>query len=110
MKKGWIIALVLLLIGGIGAYVWYSRLKNEAASEGGPYDNTLKPRLELSRMDITDISEDAIYMTMYMLIDNPLPVGFKAHQLNYTVYVANTPVIEDSYKNRLSSNPVIVRC
>ncbi|MCK8490708.1 LEA type 2 family protein [Spirosoma sp. RP8] len=98
MKKGWIIALALLLIGAAGAYIWYSRLKSNAAAENGPYDNTLKPRIELSRFDITDISDDAITMNMYMLIDNPLPVGFKAHQLDYTVYIANTPVIADSYK------------
>ncbi len=98
MKKGWIIALVVLLIGGIGAYVWYSRLKENAAAEGGPNDDTLKPRLEVGRINITDISDDAIDMTMQLLIDNPLPVGFKARQLDYTVYIANTPVVEDAYK------------
>lgn len=98
MKKGWIIVLVLLLIGGIGAYVWYSRLKSSAATEGGAHDNTLKPRLEMGRMNINNISENTIDMTMQLLIDNPLPVGFKAHQLDYTVYIANTPVINDSYK------------
>lgn len=52
-------------------------------------------------MNITDISDDAIDMTMQLLIDNPLPVGFKAHQLDYTVYIANTPVVEDAYKKAI---------
>lgn len=97
MKKGWIIALVLLLIGLSGAYIWYNRLKNNAAAEGGPHDNTLKPRLEMSTLEITDIDDDRIKMNVKMLIDNPLPVGFKARSLKYTILMANTPVVEDTY-------------
>ncbi|RYC71620.1 LEA type 2 family protein [Spirosoma sordidisoli] len=97
MKRGWIIALGLLLLGVIGAYIWYSRLKNNAESEGGAYDNTLKPRLEVSTLDITNIDDDVIDMTLKMLIDNPLPVGFKATGLRYTVYMAKTPIVEETY-------------
>ncbi|GAB4054373.1 hypothetical protein [Spirosoma litoris] len=74
MKKGWIIALALLLIGFIGAYIWYNRLKNNAAAEGGAYDNTLKPRLEMSTLAITEIDDDRINMNVKLLIDNPLPL------------------------------------
>lgn len=102
MKRGGIIALVLLLLGGIGAYVWYNRLKNNAAAErgitGDAKEDALKPKLELSRFNINDIGEETIKMNMHLLIDNPLPVSFKAHQVDYTVYVANTPVIKDTYK------------
>ena len=98
MKRGWIIALGLLFIGIIGAFVWYSQLKKEARSKPGAYDNTLKPRLELSRFDFTNISEEKIDLTMYLLIDNPLPVHLKASKINYTMYIADTPVIEDQYK------------
>ena len=73
MKKGWIIVLVLLLLGGIGAYVWYRRLKNNAEAEGGAYDGTLKPRVELSRFDFRNITDDEITLNMYILLDNPLP-------------------------------------
>ncbi|GAB3891867.1 LEA/WHy family protein [Spirosoma agri] len=97
MKKGWIIALALLLIGIAGAYIWYSRLKSNAVAEGGPYDNTLKPRLEMSTLSIDDIDDDRIKMTVKMLIDNPLPVGFKASRLSYTILMANTPIVEDTY-------------
>lgn len=98
MKKGWIIALALLLLGGIGAYVWYNRLSTNAAAEGGPYDDTLKPRLEMSNVTITNIDDNAVDMNVRLLIDNPLPVGFKAKRLNYTVLMANTPIVEDSYE------------
>ncbi|GAB4040331.1 LEA/WHy family protein [Spirosoma gilvum] len=104
MKKGWIIALVILLLVVAGGYIWYTRLRHEAASEKGPYDNTLKPRLELTRFDITNISDEAVDLNMYMLIDNPLPVGFKASQLDYTVFIANTPVVKDSYKKPIQIN------
>jgi LEA14-like dessication related protein len=102
MKKGWIIALGLLLIGLIGAYIWYNRLKNKAAAEGGAYDNTLKPRLEMSTLEITDIDDDRINMNVKMLIDNPLPVGFNARRLSYTILMANTPIIENTYENPIS--------
>lgn len=101
MKKGWTIALVLLLIGCAGAYIWYSRLKTNAAAEGGAHDNTLKPRLEMSNLEITNIDDDKIDMNVRMLIDNPLPVGFKAKRLNYTVLMANTPIVEDSYEKAI---------
>ncbi|GAB3554204.1 LEA/WHy family protein [Spirosoma fluminis] len=97
MKKGWIIALGLLVLGAIGAYVWYNRLKSNAAAEGGAYDDTLKPRLEMSTIEITNIDDDVVTMNLKMLIDNPLPVGFKANRLRYTVYMAKTPIMEESY-------------
>ena len=98
MKRGWIIALSLRGLGGIGAYVWYNRLKNDALAEGGPHDDTLRPRLEMSTVTITNIDDNAIDMTVRMLIDNPLPVGFRAKRLNYTILMANTPIVEDSYE------------
>jgi len=101
MKKGWLIALLLLLIGGIGAYIWYTNVKDKRTSEGGAHDDTLKPRLELTRFAITDINDETIDMNLYMLIDNPLPVGFKSPKMDYTFYIANTPVMVDAYKKRI---------
>ncbi|KAB7730047.1 permease [Rudanella paleaurantiibacter] len=105
MKKGWIVALLLLFVGAIGAYVWYSRLKHEAQTEGGAYDDTLKPRLEMSTIEITNMDDDVITMNVKMLIDNPLPVGFKANKLRYTVYIAKTPIIEESYAKTVEIEP-----
>lgn len=102
MKKGWTIALLLLLVGCIGAYVWYSRLRNEANAEGGAYDGTLKPRVELSRFDFTDISDDNISMNMYLLIDNPLPIEFKARKVNYSFYINGQELVNDSYEKVVS--------
>ncbi|RAJ92648.1 late embryogenesis abundant protein [Larkinella arboricola] len=99
MKKGWIVALGLLLIGCIGAYIWYSRLKSRAENESG--NATLKPRLEMSTLEITSIDDDRIKMNVKMLIDNPLPVGFKAKGLKYTVLMANTPIVEDAYEKTI---------
>ncbi|MFD2934109.1 LEA type 2 family protein [Spirosoma flavum] len=97
MKKGWMIALILLLIGSIGAYIWYNRVKDKASVEGGAANNTLKPHLEMGTVEITDIDDDRIKVNVILLIDNPLPVGFKASRLAYTILMANTPVIEDVY-------------
>lgn len=98
MKKGGLVVLMLLLIGGTGAYIWYKKLEDKQTSTGKPYDNTMKPRVEMSRFAITDIDEDTIRMNLYVLIDNPLPIGFKSPKLDYTFFIANTPVMVDAYK------------
>jgi LEA14-like dessication related protein len=105
MKRGGLLALGLLLLGFVGAFIWYNQLKTNAAKEPGPYDNTLKPRLELSTITITGIDDDAIQMTVRMLIDNPLPVGFKANNLRYTVFMAKTPVVEEAYAKPIAVEP-----
>lgn len=100
MKKGWIIALALLLLGCIVAYLWYDRVRRTA--ETGPYDNTLQPRLELSRFDISDIDADNVTLNAYILIDNPLPVAFKANSLSYTVSIDSTMVVKSRYAKPIS--------
>ncbi|MBO0948920.1 LEA type 2 family protein [Fibrella forsythiae] len=97
MKKGWLVAVGILLVLGIGGYVYYNSLKTKDLSEGGAYDGTLKPRLELSRFDLTDVTDESILMNMYLLIDNPLPIGFKARKVDYTLYIDNEEVAKDAY-------------
>lgn len=96
MKKGWLIALGLLLIGFIGAYIWYQRQQKRAADE--PHGTVLVPRLELASFLITDIDDDQLMMSMKILIDNPLPVGFKAKRVDYEVYIDTALVMKDSYR------------
>lgn len=97
MKKGWILAIAVLLLVGICGYVYYTKLKSKAQSEGGAYDGTLKPRLELNRFDLTNVTDEAVEMTMHLLIDNPLPIGFKARKVDYTLYISNEEVAKDAY-------------
>lgn len=101
MKKGWIIAIGVLLLLGIGGYVYYNSLKSKAQSEGGAYDGTLKPRLELSRFDLTNVTDESVQMNMHLLIDNPLPVGFKARKVDYTLYINNEEVAKDAYNKTI---------
>lgn len=105
MKRGWIIVGLLLLLGFAGAFIWHNRLKTEAASEKGAYDGTLKPRLEISTLEVNDIDDEQIQLTVKLLIDNPLPVGFKANRLRYTVYMAKTPIIEEEYAKPIQIEP-----
>ena len=98
MKKGLIVVLVLLLLGGIGAYVWYSRLKNNAEAEGGAYDGTLKPRVELSRFDFRNITDDEITMNMYILLDNPLPIALKGTNVDYSFYINDQELVTEKYE------------
>jgi LEA14-like dessication related protein len=105
MKKGWLIALGLLLLGGTGAYVWYNRLITNAKSEGGPNDGTLRPRLEMSSVSIANVTDEQIDLSIKLLIDNPLPVTFKAKNLRYTVFMARVPLIEETYAKPIEIKP-----
>ena len=97
MKKGWLIALTIVLLLGIGGYAYYNSLKNKAQAEGGEHDGSLKPRLEMSRLSISNITDESALLNMNMLIDNPLPIGFKARKLDYTLYIDNEEVAKDAY-------------
>lgn len=101
-KKGWAIALGLLLIGGIVAWLWYDRVRRTAQAETGANDNTLQPRLELSRFDISDIDAESVKINAYILIDNPLPVAFRANSLRYAVLIDSTTVVESRYAKPIS--------
>jgi LEA14-like dessication related protein len=101
MKKGWIITLGVLVLLGIGGYLYYNSLKNKAQSEGGAYDGTLRPRLELSRFDLSNVSDDSVLVNMHLLIDNPLPIGFKAKRVDYTLYIDNEEVTKDAYSKAI---------
>ncbi len=64
--------------------------------EGGSYDNTLKPRLEMSTLSITGI-DDRFKANVTLLIDTPLSIMFKSNRLTYRVLFADTPVSTDTY-------------
>ena len=104
MKKGWIIALGLLFIGIVGAYIYYNRLKSNAEAEGGAYDGTLKPRVELSRFDFENITDDEITMNMYILLDNPLPVALKGRNVDYSFYINDQELVKESYEKVVEVN------
>jgi LEA14-like dessication related protein len=104
MKKGWIIALGLLFVGILGAYMYYSRLKSNAEAEGGAYDGTLKPRVELSRFDFENITDDEITMNMYILLDNPLPIALKGSNVNYSFYINDQELVKESYEKVVTVN------
>ncbi len=104
MKKGWIIALGLLFIGILGAYLYYNRLKNNAEAEGGAYDGTLKPRVELSRFDFENITDEEISMNMYILLDNPLPVGLTGRNVDYSFYINDQEMVKESYEKTVTVN------
>ncbi|WP_266367279.1 LEA type 2 family protein [Tellurirhabdus rosea] len=99
MRKGSWIVVGLLLIGLGGAYFWYQKQKNRADDE--PYGTALKPRLEMSSFEFTNITSERADMTMKMLIDNPLPVAFKAKGVDYKVYIGDALVAEDAYRKTI---------
>lgn len=103
MKKGGWIALGVLLIGLIGAFVWYQRQQQRATDE--QHGTVLTPRLEMTSLLITDIDDDQVTMNVKMLIDNPLPVGFKANKVDYEFYMDTALILKDSYRKTVELEP-----
>jgi hypothetical protein len=92
MKKIGLLVLVLLVVGGgVFVYRWYNRSKND------PYKTFIKPRVEMSSFQITNLTKEKTEATMKVLIDNAAPVGFKADSLSYQIYMAGVEVMRSTY-------------
>ncbi len=92
MKKIGLLVLVLLVAGaGVFAYRWYNRSKDD------PYKTFIKPRVEMSSFQITNLTKEQTTATMKVLIDNAAPVGFKADSLTYQIYMAGAEVMRSTY-------------
>jgi LEA14-like dessication related protein len=92
MKKIGLLVLVLLVLGGgVFTYRWYSRSKDD------PYKTFIKPRVEMSSFQITNLTKEETRATMKVLIDNAAPVGFKADSLSYQIYMAGVEVMRSTY-------------
>ena len=79
-------------------------MKSNAEAEGGAYDGTLKPRVELSRFDFENITDDEITMNMYILLDNPLPVALKGRNVDYSFYINDQELVKESYEKVVEVN------
>jgi LEA14-like dessication related protein len=104
MKKGLWIALGLLLLGGIGAGIWYSRLRGPG-SAGQKLTAAVVPKLTINAVNITDIDADGVSLSVSVTVDNPLPTAFRARQVRYTAFVARTPVLEEAYAKPITVQP-----
>ncbi len=103
MKKGWLITIGLVLAGCILAFIWYRQQVKRAAEE--PYGTVLKPRLELSSWEVTDIDADLVKVNGKLLIDNPLPVGFKAKRMYFEFLIDSTVVSRGDYPQTIAVEP-----
>ncbi len=96
MKKGWWIALGLLLVGLVGTAIWYSRLRKVADPAHEPVA-AITPKVTINSVNISNIDSEAVSLLVSMTVDNPLPVAFRAQKLRYTAFVARTPVLTEAY-------------
>ena len=103
MKKGWLIALGILLLGLLIAFLWYKRQERLAESE--PYGTVLKPRIEFSTWEITDVDADRVKVKGRLLIDNPLPVRFKAKRMDFDFLIDSTLVSSGQYPATIEIEP-----
>lgn len=98
--RKWLIALVIVALIVAGVWYWWrspnSAIKQEAEK--------LKPELQVTSLNITDIDEDKISATSKITLSNNLPIEVKTNRLDYAIYVDSSKIIEDSY-----SKPITIR-
>ncbi len=100
MKKTLIILLILVVLGGLGWYLFQNYKSKHANPVSG-----LKPRVEMSLAEISSITDSTLDMSMKVLIDNPLPLGMDIKSFAYQVKVDGVPIIESDYAKPLQIEP-----
>ncbi len=100
MTKKILLTLLSLFIAIIATfftwrYVGYARDKD-------PYKTFLMPRVELSKIEITSITNEKIEITAKIVIENHIPLSFTAESLQYVIYIDSVDVIKDHYKKSVT--------
>ncbi len=98
--KKWLVALVVLLLVALGAWLWWRAPSSSLQKE----TQKLKPQLTVASLDITDITEDELSATANITLRNNLPIEVTTKRLNYVIYIDSAKVIEDSY-----NQPITIR-
>ena len=89
-----IILLAFLLFFSIDLY-HYEKDKS-------PYRTLFIPRLDLSMLEVTDLSAERTDMVCKMLIHSPLPFNLLADSLQYKIYIDNVEIIKSTYAKSIN--------
>ena len=92
-----LVLLILVLIAGFFTwrYIGYVRDTN-------PDKTFLLPRVEISVMEITSLTAEKVEMNLKMLIENHLPVTFKADSLEYNLFIDETEILRNRYQKTIT--------
>ncbi len=85
----------IIFVFFIWRYVGYARDKD-------PYKTFLMPRVELSQIEITSITNEKVEMTAKIVIENHIPLSFTADSLQYVISIDSVDVIKDHYKKSVT--------
>ncbi|MCE6987990.1 LEA type 2 family protein [Dyadobacter sp. CY323] len=99
-NKKSILVLAVILILGIGVWLWFRSPGADSAKQKTA--EKLTPQIKIAALSLKDIDEERINMQASVLIDNPLPVGIKANGLRFTVYIDSIKVVENHYNKPIS--------
>ncbi|MCY7350479.1 MAG: LEA type 2 family protein [Cytophagaceae bacterium] len=94
----WILAVVGLALLGVGGWYYWRLQKTPSEAPG----QGLKPELSVMAVDVSDISEEEINLTIRLYLRNPYPVELRARRLDYQVLIDSTKIIENAYTEPLT--------
>jgi LEA14-like dessication related protein len=94
IRKIFLTTLVLILVSIALFFIW---LYVDFARNKNPHKTFLLPRIELSIVEITSLTNEKIEMTVKMLIKNQLPISFTADSLQYAISIDGVEVIKSHH-------------
>jgi LEA14-like dessication related protein len=95
MKRALIIVLLILLAALIFLLAW---LYTHYEKNGDPNKTFIMPRVELSVIEITELTKEKIKMNTVLVIKNQLPFRIGVDSLRYTIYISNIKVAQSTQR------------
>jgi LEA14-like dessication related protein len=90
-----IIFLALILLIAVYFIKWYRNSQNQK------YPTTLLPRIELTVINIKEITKERTTMDEALLIKNPFPFTLNLDSINYVIYINQKSVVTSEYKKSI---------
>lgn len=93
---------VLILMMGLFAVHLFKRMQ---ARNSDPDAQFFMPTMELANITITKLTREEVNMSMDIVLDNPLPVGFTVDSFTFAMSIAGVEVVRSTYPDPLELNP-----
>lgn len=100
MAKKFLLTVLFLMIASVAVFfIWrFIGYKQDKS----PYKTFLLPRVELSIIEITSLTEEKTEMTVKVILKNHLPFSFTADSLQYHIFINGVEVIKNHHKKTIT--------
>ena len=90
-KAVWVF--MVLLIGIVLGHC----VKRVQARQANPDAPFFMPSMELANITLTKLTKEQVNMSMAMVLDNPLPIGFAVDSFTFAMAIDDREVVRSTY-------------